>query len=88
MRRIFVFLSLVWLSIPAFSQVALPGERRLYSHFCLVRDDRTPADTLFRRSGVREEVRFGTLETVSGPYYEWPVLREWLQRRISLFVSR
>ena len=35
-----------------------------------------------------EEARFGSLETVSGPYYEWPVLREWLQHRISLFVSR
>lgn len=34
------------------------------------------------------ETRFGDIETVSGPYYSWPALRDYLNARTALFVTR
>ena len=34
-----------------------------------------------------EEVRFGKLETAQGPYYKWSVLRDYLLKRIALFLD-
>ena len=35
-----------------------------------------------------EEVRLGKLEPVSGPYYKWAEVREYLTGRVGLFVTR
>ena len=35
-----------------------------------------------------EEATIGNLQPVEGPYYEWNTVKEYLQRRVSLFVNR
>ena len=45
------------------------------------------AETLVKVLLNGEEARFGSLETVSGPYYRWSDLRDYLERRIDLFVD-
>lgn len=35
-----------------------------------------------------EETRFGAIEPVSGPYYSWPALRDYLNARTALFVTK
>ena len=45
-------------------------------------------DTLVKVLLNGEEARFGTLETVSGPYYKWSDLKAYLSGRVDLFVSK
>jgi len=44
-------------------------------------------ETLVKVLHNGEEVSLGMLESVSGPYYKWSDVRDFLQKRVSLFVS-
>ena len=46
------------------------------------------ADTLVKVLLNGEETNFGKLPSVSGPYYSWPQLRDYLNSRTALFVTR
>lgn len=45
-------------------------------------------DTLVKILLCGEEIRLGTLAPVSGPYYSWAAVKDWLLKRIGYFVTR
>ncbi len=47
-----------------------------------------PGDVLVKLLLNGSEARFGELQPVQGPYYSWPELRDYLNKRVALFVVR
>ena len=47
-----------------------------------------PGDVLVKVLLNGSEARLGALESVSGPYYEWGAVRDYLNSRTAMFVSR